>query len=82
MSYPNDTNVVFQYLVLILLKIAPFESSIEKEKYFHYHYENMSVQYAAISKSDKNDSFQMKNCDSFLHFTQNINCWYTLEPPQ
>ena len=37
MSYPNDTNVVFQYLLLILLKIVPFESSIEKEKYFHYH---------------------------------------------
>ena len=40
MSYPNDTKVVFQYLVLILLKIAPFESSNEKEKtfsllYFH-----------------------------------------------
>ena len=37
MSYPNDTKVVFQYLVLILLKIAPFESSIENGKYFHYH---------------------------------------------
>ena len=37
MSYPNDTKVVFQYLVLILLKIAPFESSNEKEKHFHYY---------------------------------------------
>ena len=37
MSYPNDTKVVFQYLVLILLKIAPFESSNEKEKQFHYY---------------------------------------------
>ena len=38
-SYPNDTKVVFQCLVLILLKIAPFESSFEKEifslSYFH-----------------------------------------------
>ena len=34
MSYPNDTKVAFQYLVLILLKIAPFESSNEKEKHF------------------------------------------------
>ena len=37
MSYLNDKKVVFQYLVLILLKIAPFESSNEKEKHFHYY---------------------------------------------
>ena len=37
MSYLNNTKVVFHYLVLILLKIAMFESSNEKEKYFHYH---------------------------------------------
>ena len=37
MSYSNDTKVVFQYLVLILLKIAPFEPSNEKEKHFHYY---------------------------------------------
>ena len=26
--------------------------------------------------------FQMKNCDCFLIFAQNIDCGYTLEPPQ
>ena len=36
MSYPNDSKVVFHYLVLILLKNALFELSNEKEKYFHY----------------------------------------------
>ena len=30
----------------------------------------------------KNDNFQMKNCDVFLIFAQNIDCGYTLEPPQ
>ena len=30
----------------------------------------------------KQDNFQMKNCDVFLIFAQNIDCGYTLEPPQ
>ena len=30
----------------------------------------------------KNDNFQMKNCDIFLIFAQNIDRGYTLEPPQ
>ena len=38
MSYPNDTKIVFKYLVLILLKIAPFESSNEKENIFSLSY--------------------------------------------
>ena len=32
--------------------------------------------------AEKNDNFQMKNCDIFLIFAQNIDCGYTLEPPQ
>ena len=31
-------------------------------------YENMSVQYAAISKSGKNDNFLMKNFDIVYYF--------------
>ena len=30
----------------------------------------------------KNDDFQMKNCNMFLIFAQNIDFGYTLEPPQ
>ena len=30
----------------------------------------------------KNCNFQMKNCDNFLICAQNIDCGYTLEPPQ
>ena len=30
----------------------------------------------------KKDNFQMKNCDVFLIFAQNIDSGYTLEPPQ
>ena len=33
-------------------------------------------------KAEKNDNFQVKNCDIFLIFAQNIVCGYTLEPPQ
>ena len=46
------------------------------------HYANMSVQYTAIFHSCKNDNFQMKIFDIFLIFAQNIDCGYTLEPPQ
>ena len=31
--------------------------------------------------AEKKDNFQMKNCDIFLIFTQNIDCGYTLEQP-
>ena len=46
------------------------------------HYANMSVQYSAIFHGCKNGNFQMKKCDTFLIFAQNIDCGYTLEPPQ
>ena len=48
----------------------------------HWHYENMSMQYAAISKSGKNDDFlDEKFWYFFLIFAQNIDRGYTLEPP-
>ena len=37
--------------------------------------------YCDISRL-KNDNFQVKNCDIFLIFARNIDCGYTLEPPQ
>ena len=46
------------------------------------HYANMSVQYTAIFHGCKNDNFQMKFFDIFLIFAQNVDCGYTLEPPQ
>ena len=46
------------------------------------HYANMSVQYAAIFYDSKNGNFHMKKCDIFYFFDQNIDCGYTLEPPQ
>ena len=49
---------------------------------YYVHYENMSVQYTAIFHGCKNDNFQMKFFDIFLIFAQNIDCGYTLEPPQ
>ena len=48
-------------------------------KTFPPHYRNMPCNNAAISKSAKNDNFQMKNCDIFLIFAQNIDRRYTLE---
>ena len=48
---------------------------------FSNHYANMPMQYIAIFHGCKNDNFQMKNCDIFLIFAQNIDCGYSLEPP-
>ena len=41
------------------------------------HYANMSVQYTAIFHGYKNDYFQMKNCNIFLIFAQNIEAVLT-----
>ena len=30
----------------------------------------------------KNENFQMKNSDNFHVSAQNIDCWYSLEPPR
>ena len=37
---------------------------------------NTPMQYTAIFQGCKNDSFQMKNCDIFFIFAQNIDCVY------
>ena len=47
-----------------------------------HHNANISVQNTAIFHGCKNDYFQMKIFDIFLIFAQNIDCGYTLEPPQ
>ena len=47
------------------------------------HYANKSVQYTAIFHSCKNDNFQTNFFYFFfLIFAQNMDCGYTLEPPQ
>ena len=46
------------------------------------HYENTPMQYTVIFHARKNDNFHLKMCDYFLIFAQNIDCGYTLEPPQ
>ena len=45
-----------------------------------YHYKNTPIQCTVIFQRCKNDYFQMKICDIFLIFAQNIHCGYTLEP--
>ena len=47
-----------------------------------FHYKNTPMQYTAIFHSCKNVNFQMKFLNIFLIFAQNIDCGYTLEPPQ
>ena len=71
----SDVDKMAESISAILLKeINP--------TYKCFHYANMSVQYSAIFHGCKNDNFQMKIFDIFLIFAQNIDCGYTLEPPQ
>ena len=46
------------------------------------HYANIPMQYTAIFHGCKNENFQLKSFDYFNIFAQNIDCGYTLEPPQ
>ena len=63
-----------------------FHQTLQKHSYeqgkYYSHYANMSVQYTAIFHGCKNDNFQMIFFYIFLIFAQNIDCGYTLEPPQ
>ena len=45
-------------------------------------YENMPMQYTVIFHGGKNDNFHLNFFDYFHIFAQNIDCGYTLEPPQ
>ena len=45
------------------------------------HYENTPMQDPAIFHGCKNDNFRLKFFDYIHRFAQNIDCWYTLEPP-
>ena len=46
------------------------------------HHENTPMQYTAIFHGCKNVHFQMNFFNIFLIFAQNIDCEYTLEPPE
>ena len=47
----------------------------------YLHYANTPMQYTAIFHGCKSVNFQMKFFNIFLIFSQNIDCRYTLEPP-
>ena len=47
------------------------------------HYENMPIQiYRKFHQKKNPENFQIKNSDTFLISAQNIDCGYSLEPPQ
>ena len=48
----------------------------------YIHNENTPMQLTAIIHARINDYFHLKIFDLFLIFAQNIDCGYTLEPPQ
>ena len=50
---------------------------------YQTHYENTPMRPTEIFYCCKNDNnFQLNLFDYFLIFAQNIDCGYTLEPPQ
>ena len=48
----------------------------------HSHYENMPIQIYRKFHLLKTENFQSKNFDSFCISARNIDCEYSLEPPQ
>ena len=46
------------------------------------HYENTSIQIYWKFYNQKRENFDIKNSDIFHIFSQNIDCGYSLEPPQ
>ena len=45
------------------------------------HYENTPIQMYRKFHHQKTENFQLKNLDIFHISAQNIDCWYSLEPP-
>ena len=62
--------------------IDSYQDRIVGLGYLLIHYENTPMQHTAIFHGRKNDNFHLKCFDYFLSFAQNIDCGYTLEPPQ
>ena len=75
---PIKMHISRKKIILILLALRQIKIRLKSDR---LHYENTPMQYAAIFKGCKNGNFQMKNCDIFLIFAQNIDCGYTLELP-
>ena len=46
------------------------------------HYENMPIQIYRKISPPKTENFQIKNSEIFRISAQNIDCGYSLEPPQ
>ena len=70
----GELNARLDMLTTALTRHAPFNVT-------HYDNDNMSMQYTAIFNGCKNGNFQMKNCDIFLIFAQNIDCGYPFKLP-
>ena len=68
------------------IRTTTFSASIEGSFFVRNkdetHYENTPMHYTAIFHACKNDNFHLKYFDYVLIFAQNIDCGYTLEPPQ
>ena len=47
-----------------------------------YHYGNTPIQIYWKIYNPKKGNFQLKNANIFLISAQNIECWYSLEPPR
>ena len=63
-------------IIAILQFMSRINVMLSIVEHDNFHYAKMSVQYSAMFRI-LDDSFYM-----FLIFAQNIDCGYTLEPPQ
>ena len=64
------------------IRLGLFCSILFSNVYKKFHYENTPIQIYRKISSPKTENFQIKISDIFLVSAQNIDCWYSLEPPQ
>ena len=69
----------FLFEIMLTSKMMLFNACIW---FLFTHYENLPMQYTEIFSLVKFENFHDIIFDIFLIFAQNIDCGYTLEPPQ
>ena len=69
-------------MVHVMHVLFVFWAVFENSKALFSHYANTPMQYTAIFHGCKNVHYEMNFFNIFLIFAQNMDCGYTLEPPQ
>ena len=78
----SDFLSTFKHVSLTFPNTQVLSADFPNYDFCTFHYANMPMQNIAIFHGCKNGNFSVEKCDIFLTFAQNIDCGYTLGPPQ